>query len=81
MAANKITNINVKSALGTQVLTGTNGDYDSDKSELWVTQEGSKEYNGGPQAHTSYTITFTGNGSPQTLPFKGRFAGVGYEFK
>ena len=81
MPANKITNIQVKSTVGTLVLTGSNGDYDSDKSELWVTQEGSQEHNGGPQEHTSYTITFTGNGSPQTLPFKGRFAGVGYEFK
>ena len=81
MPAEKITNIEVKSAVGNLLLTGTNGDYDADKSELWVKQEGSNTHNGGPQENTQYTITFGENGSPQNLTFQGRFAGVGYEFK
>ena len=80
-AAIKITNITVKSLVGTRVLTGPNGDYDADKRELWVKLEGSREENGGPQEGVEYTITFTGEGSPVTLKYKGRFAGVGYEFK
>ncbi|MEL7119936.1 MAG: putative adhesin [Bacteroidota bacterium] len=75
-----ITNITVHSGAGTQVLTGTNGEYNTDKSVLWVKQVGSNTFNGGPIMNVSYKISFTGKGSPVSLKFKGRFAGVGYEF-
>ena len=79
--AEKITDIKVKSLVGTLVLTGTDGDYDAEKNELWVKQEGSQEHNNGPQEGTEYNITFAEKDSPVKLKFKGRFAGAGYEFK
>lgn len=77
----KLTNLVVSTPIGTVVLTGTNGEYDDEKGVLWVNVEGSQKQNGGPQEGTTYTISFSENGSPKSLPFKGYFAGVGYEFK
>lgn len=76
----KITQVRVTSLAGTLVLTGPNGEYDSEKPVLWVNQEQSQTHNGGPVEKQQYTVSFTGTGSPVTMTFKGRFAGVGYEF-
>lgn len=76
----KLTNLVVKSLVGTEVLRGPKGEYDSDRGTLFVIQEGSKEFNGGPQGGVNYNISFNEPGSPKTLRFKGRFAAVGYEF-
>lgn len=77
----KITNIKVTSSVDTLFLTGSKGEYDAADHKLWVEQEGSQESNGGLQQNTTYKITFSELGSPINLKFKGRFAGVGYEFE
>jgi hypothetical protein len=63
------------------VLTSPSGEYDASKPELWAKLEGSQQFNNGPQEGTTYNISFAENGSPVQLQFKGRFAGVGYEFR
>jgi hypothetical protein len=81
MPVRKINDIKVWN-MGTQYLSGKDGEYDAETSQLWVKQEGSEKLNGGPVEGTVYSITFTGSGSnPPSLKFKGRFAGVGYEFQ
>ncbi len=77
----KLTNLVVSTPIGTVVLTGTNGEYDDERGVLWVKVEGSQKQNGGPQEGTTYKISFSEDGSPKSLPFKGYFAGAGYEFK
>lgn len=81
LKATKLTNLVVASAVGTVVLRGPDGEYDDENGALWVKPTGSRKENGGPQEGTTYTISFDEDGSPKSLPFKGYFAGVGYEFK
>lgn len=78
--ATPITQVDVRTAANTQVLTGTHGEYDA--PTIWVKIEGSQKHNGGPVERQMYNITFHEAGSPQNgYTFKGYFAGVGYEFK
>jgi hypothetical protein len=81
LKATTLTNLVVASAVGTVVLRAPDGAYDDEKGALWVKPTGSRKENGGPQEGTTYTISFDEDGSPKSLPFKGYFAGVGYEFK
>ena len=80
MPAGKIKNIKVWN-MGTEYLSGPDGEYDKSKPELWVKLEGSETSNGGPKEGSVYSITFDGSGSePPSLKFTVRFAGIGYQF-
>lgn len=81
LEVSKLTGLKVTASDGTVVLTGPNGEWDSDRQTLYVNLAGSQLKNGGPQEGTSYSISFNEEGSPKDLPYGGYFAGVGYDFK